>query len=369
MIVKKKKLLPIAYLLLCSVMTVLFVYDPAESAHQLKLGLSLCAEVLIPTLFPFMVISEVMVRSELASYIAPIAEKPMRVLFNISGRGATALILGILCGFPVGGKTAAGLYEQADISREEAERLMPLCNLPSAPFMIFTVGERLFGNRALGSFLYLNTLAVTLLCGVLLSRMGGKAQGGSELCERLRSTGASSPIRVLTDSIAAAASTVIKVCAFVTFFSCAVGSLGDLLSPLGETAKALLFSFFELTSGAAACSRLRPTALAAVLASAAAGWSGISVFLQLCALSRTKRGDISMRYYLAAKLTAGMICPLTAAIAIRLCPSLLNAAAQDTAAFIGLPRHSIGMIRATDAVFVISFLIYLGKKLDRRSNI
>ncbi len=366
---KKGKKTPIARFVLCLSLIMLFLYDPAESSRQLGRGLSLCADILIPTLFPFMVISEMLVRADIASYVAPLLSKPMRILFGVSGSGAAALILGMLCGFPVGGRTAAALYEKGDISKRDAEMLMSFCNLPSAPFMIFAVGEKLFGSRELGVFLYLNILTVTLFCGIIMNIIKKKREPERYPEDPRMQVGASSLIRVFTDSVASAAGAVVNVCAYVAFFTCAVGSLGNIFSGFGETTKAILFSFFELTSGSAACSSLKPKALGVILASAAAGWSGLSVFFQIFSLSRTKHGDISMKNYLASKSLAALICPFISAIAIRIRPSLLSEALPDSDAFLGMPYFPTHFVSAINIIFILSLLIYLCKELDRRRKI
>lgn len=366
---EKGKRLPIARFVLCAALITLFLYDPAESSRELGRGLSLCAGTLIPTLFPFMVISEILVRADIASFISPILSKPMKYLFGVSGSGAAALVLGMICGFPVGGKTAAALYERGYISKTDAEKLMSFCNLPSAPFMIFAVGEKLFGSRELGIFLYLNVLAVTLLCGIILNFIKGRKQ--SKYCLEIQSPQheSYSLIRIFTDSVTSAAYSTVNVCAYVAFFTCAVGSLGNIFAVFGESFKAILFSFFELTSGSAACSSLEDRRLGVILASAAAGWSGLSVFFQIFSLTRTSRGDISMKEYLASKSLAAVICPTVTLIAIGIRPSLLPNTIPDSDAFVRRPYFPTHFISAINIIFILSLLIYLYKELDRRRNI
>jgi sporulation integral membrane protein YlbJ len=366
---EKGKRLPIARFVLCAIFIMLFLYDPAESSRELGRGLSLCAGTLIPTLFPFMVISEILVRADIASFISPILSKPMKVLFGVSGSGAAALILGLICGFPVGGKTAAALYERGDISKTDAERLMSFCNLPSAPFMIFAVGEKLFGSREFGVFLYLNVLAVTLICGILLNFIKGRKRPEFYPEKQSMISESLSMIRIFTESVTSAAWSTVNVCAYVAFFTCAVGSLGNVFAGFGEHFRVILFSFFELTSGSAACSSLGQRQIGVILASAAAGWSGLSVFFQIFSLTRTARGDISMKDYLASKTLAAILCPSITLIAIRIRPSLFPNTLPDSDAFLRMPYFPAHFISGINIIFILSLLIYLYKELDRRRKI
>jgi nucleoside recognition membrane protein YjiH len=72
-------------------------------------GLLLCVRTVIPSLFPFMVLSEWMVATGCGCLLGRLCEKPMRRLFGISGAGACALVMGLICGFPIGTKTAVSL--------------------------------------------------------------------------------------------------------------------------------------------------------------------------------------------------------------------------------------------------------------------
>ena len=59
-------------------------------------GLTLCARTVIPALFPFMVLSELLVRSGAGEALGRIFSRPMRYIFGLSGAGSTAVVLGSL---------------------------------------------------------------------------------------------------------------------------------------------------------------------------------------------------------------------------------------------------------------------------------
>ena len=158
-----------ATFVLCFALLLLLLVNSDVSLSEMKRGLSVCAGVLVPTLFPYMVISEMLVRADLGYYLGKILEQPMRRIFGISGSGAGALALGIICGFPIGAKTAVTLYSRGELSNNECKRLLAFCNYPSAPFVIFAVGKNLLGNTLLGLFLYV--LNVTF--GLILSAFIG----------------------------------------------------------------------------------------------------------------------------------------------------------------------------------------------------
>jgi len=368
--IEKKKDTSTAKIVLCLLLLLIFISQPSASSFHLKRGLVICYETLIPSLFPFMVISEILVRTDISAISSKIFSKPMRRLFGVSGAGVPALILGVVCGFPVGAKTAASLYEKELISKKDAEKLMAFCNIPSAPFMIFAVGDKLFGSRNVGIFLYFNTMIASLLCGIITNAFFGKKSHQVNIITEDNIRTLSAPlIKIFSDSICAAAGSVINICAYVCFFICGVGTLSEIIPSSQNIISACVFSFFELTSGAVYCSYVEPRELGFVLAAIAAGWSGLSVFFQIYSLSCTKQGLLSTKPYIISKLLCSVLCGISAALAIIVRPSFVSAALPDTDVSLKPMILPDSIVSVFNLFFILSFLFYLSKQLDIRRKI
>ena len=356
-----------ATFVLCFILLILFLRDGDVCFSEMKRGLNVCATVLVPTLFPFMIISEMLVRANLGHYLGKVSERAMRRIFGVSGSGAGALLLGIICGFPIGAKTAAALYKRGELSKDECERLLAFCNYPSAPFVVFAVGKTLLGNTSLGVFIYAVNVAAGLILGAFSRAQAHTAQPLGALPEKRRGQ----PIfSIFTDSVSSAANAVISVCALVTFFTCAVGCISafDLVNN-HPTVKALLFSFFELTSGVAACATLSRRAPAAILSAAAVGWSGLSVLMQIYSSSATEGGSPSLLPYVNSRLISSALCAASTAVAIRVFPSLLPQNIPDADVFLSLSAIPSDLTAVINFLFILSVLICSNKKLDRRRRI
>ena len=152
----------------------LMIRNSELAIKYVKEGLTLCAGTLIPALFPFMVVSDVFVKSGGADTLGALFAAPMRVLFGISGAGAVAAMLGALCGFPIGARCAVSLFDKGKITQDECERLIAISSSPSSAFLISAVGISLFGSRAFGRALYLATLAASLTVGIALNIISRK---------------------------------------------------------------------------------------------------------------------------------------------------------------------------------------------------
>lgn len=268
-------------------------------------GLALCAKTLIPSLFPFMVLSELIVSSGAMRPLGRLLARPFHRLFHVGGEGAGALLLGFLCGFPLGTKTAVSLYRQGRLSLEELRRLLTFCNVPSAAFLINAVGISLFGRRSLGVELYVVTLLSSLLIGIFGARLERERDWEPVPPPPLQAE-KKSALTAFTGAVSSSAFAMLHVCAFVIFFSAAVGILEEALSSraLPRELTAFCFGLFELTGGMSRAAACAPEA-APYLCAFMAGWSGLSVHFQI--MSLCDEIPISPRSYFVAKLAQGLL--------------------------------------------------------------
>ena len=286
----------------------LFLKNAEIATSSVKAGLSLCAERLIPSLFPFLVLSELIASSDLVLRLFKKPTFPLQKLLRLSPAGCTALLLGMLCGFPSGTKYASEAYENGRLSQKELERVLPLSNLPSPAFLINAVGISLFQSRRIGVLLYGCTLASALLTGLILLRCAKKEEDASVLEAPLLRRSSKSSVAQFTDAVASAAKGMTLICAYVVFFSAVSGALNAMLQVLHLPTflQGLSFCILELSGGVSHAASLEDLRVALPLCAYGAGWSGMSVHCQLLALCQGKR--LSACSYLTAKLLQGLLC-------------------------------------------------------------
>lgn len=284
----------------------MLIISPALSASLVRDGLRLCALTVVPSLFPFMALSEIIIGCLPSEKILQSA--PRKRFFGLPAHCLLAILLGVLCGAPVGARCASSLYRDGLISADEFARLLPLCNIPSAPFIICAVGELTFGDRALGAILYISCLVSALVCGYLSGKIfRTKNSRGNSAPPTGRRSGAEdfSAISLFCDSVCSASASVISICAFITFFYTFVGILRSLFSP-PSLFSPLLFGFFEMTGGVTLAPRSGASGI--YLAAAILGWSGLSVHLQVMNVCRNQ--TVSFKPYFFSKLLSFLLCPL-----------------------------------------------------------
>lgn len=263
-------------------LAVLYLKHGALAAEAVRRGLTLCAKTMIPSLFPFMVIAELTVQSGVGQMLArPFVRLFGRVL-GVSESGGCALLLGMLCGFPVGAKVAASCYKDGAMGVRELNHVLGMCSVPSAAFLIGAVGEGLLGSVLIGKALLGLTVCSALAAGLLLRLVPFARAPKATRRESVVPTGNECKASLLSASIASAASGMLGVCATVVVFSALMGVLEVYAEALGlsGTVRAALCGLLELSTGTARAAALKAPE-AAVLCAAMAGWAGLSVHCQI----------------------------------------------------------------------------------------
>lgn len=270
-------------------------------------GLMLCARTMIPSLFPFMVIAELIVRSGVGKAVARPVARLLKCLFGVSEAGSCALVIGALCGFPVGARTAAAYYRSGELNARELTHVLCFCNVPSAAFLIGAVGNSLFGDARVGEVMLALCLGAAALVGFLFRLLlPRRIETAQDVCSPAPDDEAKGSL--LSVSIASAAVGMQGVCATVLVFSALIGVLGQYADAFGlsQTAGAALFGLLELSTGVAEASALPNAEIAAVLCAAMAGWAGLSVHCQI--LSVCDGCPISLVPFWLSRLLQGLVC-------------------------------------------------------------
>ncbi len=280
--------------LIATFIITLFLSD--KISHSVKSGLSLCANVIIPSVFPFIVLSDFLYAFLDFSYLKHIGDIFERV-FKINHSGLYPFFLGIICGFPLGVKCATELYLDEKITRDECERLIGFCNNTGPAFLVCGIGLGLRNNIRDGFILYFVMVLSAILTGIIFSYKKSSANIDSgTLTKKCFS---------ITDSIKNAGLNTLNICSYLVFFACIVGLMRNLL---GENQIYLtLIPFLEVGSATSILSKtaLLTSAQSLALSSFAIGFSGFSVHLQ--AMSFISKTDLSVKRYFAMKFIQGII--------------------------------------------------------------
>lgn len=114
----------------------LMLLFPIASLEGAKIGLSLWFNTILPTLLPFIILSNIVIRLNITKYICFLFSPILKRLFRVTDNGCYPIIMGLLSGYPLSAKTCADLEVDGSITKDEGQYLLVLCN--NASFMFIT---------------------------------------------------------------------------------------------------------------------------------------------------------------------------------------------------------------------------------------
>lgn len=273
---------------------VALLWEPAFASAATSERLCFFVRSVFPSLFTALCLSGLLVSSP-----------PARALYRFPfGVELTALLLGVLCGFPVGARTALQLYEGGQISKTRAEFLCGFSNLASLPFLVGVVGSALFGDVRFGIRLALLQVASALVtAGVLYAFLRPSCGGIRSFPAENAGFGISSVAR----AVAGGSHTMLELGGMLVFFGVAADLAVSVSGLRADGAgAAVLQGAMEFSSGVARAASMGGSA-GQLLAAAAVGFSGLCVCAQIAAVTR---GKLSLRPYLFGKLLQSVLLPL-----------------------------------------------------------
>lgn len=273
---------------------IILIFFASQIKSAIIYGIKLSVSSIIPSLFPFMILSDylVSITSDAGNGKAGFF---FEKIFGISGGGLTSFICGAVCGFPLGISCAKELHNQGSITKSEFERLSFFVNNPSLAFTVCAVGLGMRGSLCDGLILYFSVLISAVFVGLVLRSKREK--------KRIPYINSRQSFD-LVSSIKNAAYSSITISSYVIFFSAALGVISTLIK--SDAVLIIASPFLEVGSASKIISEATalPYALSMALSAFALGFSGFSVHLQAFAVMPP---DSPRAKYLLMKLLGGVI--------------------------------------------------------------
>ena len=182
MVLNKKLIKNIITLFFALILIAGMLALPEVSVNFALSGLNLWFTKMNPTLFPFMVVSGIMIQMNLVRPLCRPFSKSFAKLFGVNTHGVFCIIMGFLCGFPMGAKVITELYRKGQLSIKEADYLLAFCNnIGPIYFCSYVLVTLHITNKI--PFLF-GMYGIPLLYGVFLFHISKKNNlSGAALCE------------------------------------------------------------------------------------------------------------------------------------------------------------------------------------------
>lgn len=326
----KKLGMPLMLTSLASLMLLMTVFPGAYLESALR-GLAIWWDVLFPSLFPFFIISEMMLGFGVVHLFGTLLDPLMKPLFRIPGSGGFVAAMGYVSGYPIGAKLTAKLWEQNMVTRDEGERLVAFTTSSDPIFLIGAVSVGFFHDPKMAVILAAAHYGGGFLIGLLMrfhgkrsaagegevlqghsNKLPGHAQPGPKSGRIQRAFAAMHQARMqdgrsigemLRQAVESSLKLIIVVGGLVVFFSVFLELLTQagvmrslyfildrLLAVLGfppSLSESLVGGLFEVTLGARSAGEAASSVPLPFKAAAAAfilSWGGLSVHAQIASI-------------------------------------------------------------------------------------
>ncbi|MBR5559034.1 MAG: hypothetical protein IKU72_02160 [Oscillospiraceae bacterium] len=305
----------------------------AQVADGVRQGLALCGQTLIPSLFPFMVLSIFISRSGASVFLGRLMRPLCRRWLRLPAAFGPVLLMSFLGGYPVGARMLDGMLQRKEATPEEAARFLGFSVCPAPSFAVVTVGAGLLGSAKAGAVLYGCHLFTALLVGGWQARRTKAPALHNTSFQPLPFAPA------LVEATAAAVEGMLSICGFVLVFSVVLALLQASVIPALASAiagftgsflsaraiAAALCGLLEVTCGIFSCKELEWGTLC-LLVPFLVSFGSFSVLCQLSACLHGK--GIPMGRLLRGRLIHAALCTLMAAPLLYQMQPALNAMAQ-----------------------------------------
>ncbi|MDD4565175.1 MAG: hypothetical protein PHE79_06835 [Eubacteriales bacterium] len=336
---------------------------PAIALNAAKKGISLWASSVLPALLPFFICANFMTVIGLPAYIGKIFEVPFQKLLGAPGLSAFVFSVSITSGYPMGAKLIGDFGRSKVITQKDAKRMLTFCSTSGPLFMLGAVGAGMLASPAAGTVIALSHYIGALLNGLLYRffsvfdtrktvkhikkqtvSVNSKKSGDYK---KINKTGTitykmelpeGSLLDIFTDALLSSFRALGIICGYIVLFMLAVEFIefsGILDSLRNEYSKGFIKGCLEMTIGCSSIGESEdlPMVYRCILCTFLISFGGLSIYAQ--SMSMLAGLKISSAYYLAVKLTHGLLAGLSAWI---IAPFILEGIAVDTMA---IEQHEI----------------------------
>lgn len=270
-LIKKENFIMLCLFLLCFFPGLCIIKYPQTVSAGVREGLHLCGEVMIPSMFPFLILSSFMLQSGIIDFFGRLLQPFFNKIFNVSGRGGGIFLISLLSGFPVGSNLISSALDRGIISQTEAKRLMMCCVNPGPAFVISAIGSSML-RSVRGGVIIFSSLTLSAVLMLFFSRLFFHRYEIENDKISFENTPLSS---AFVSSVTNSSYSMLFICAFITLFSCICKVIG--LLPLPEKAVEYLKMMLEVSIG----SNIAAGQGNIPLVCAVVGWGGVCVSMQV----------------------------------------------------------------------------------------
>ncbi len=272
------------------------IYTKENILKSVTFSLNIWKTSIFPSLFPFFVLSEIMIKYGFVEFIGTLLKKNMNKLFKINGKSAFVFVMSILSGNPANAKYTRELYLNGDLNEKEATKILCFTCFANPLFILGTVSIIFLNNQKVGLLILLCHYIGNIIIGLLLRNYyPSKEEKESGLINAInamhekRINNKNTFGQIVTNSIISSINTLLLILGVMTM-CLVITTIIDNNINLNSILQSILNGFIEMTQGLKYISIEQiPLKLKCVLSVMILSFGGLSVHMQIMSiLSDTK---------------------------------------------------------------------------------
>ncbi|MGN0632731.1 MAG: hypothetical protein ACI4JW_02575 [Oscillospiraceae bacterium] len=276
----KRKLGSAALSVFLTAYAVLLIVNSQRLTEDMRSAVFRCLNIIIPSLYAFMAISYLIIRSGLYIYISKIFI-PISKLIGLPNDLGFVFVISNCAGYPVGASMISDLYDKKCLDKKSASRFLCCCYNGGPAFFCGAVGLSVFSSSETGLIIFFSVVLANMITAAVQNRLFKiKCKPHS------KTTGFGSDM--ICDSAALAGEKLLNVCAVILLFQTVVTLIESLRIDFfgaDDNVKTLIYSFLEISNLTKLCGL--PFYLLPFI-TAACSFGGICVILQIKAIVKDR---------------------------------------------------------------------------------
>ena len=276
------------------------LFNSSIIINSVSFSFSLCINNLFPSLFPFMILSNILMEYGFVEISSELLKPIMNKIFKVHENGSFVLILSLISGSPSNAKYLSELLNKNMINNNDATKILLFSHFVNPLFIINTIGVTFLNNKKLGIILLLSHYLGNFIVGIIFrSYHKISSQNKINLSKAINSLEAkhNSFISILTNSIINSINTLLIILGVIT--TCLIITSLININPIFN-------AFLEITQGLKYISTTNLELIKKViLTSFFISFGGFSIHAQVFSILSNKK--IKYIPYLIARIIHGII--------------------------------------------------------------
>lgn len=301
-----RKLNSLLITLLLFLTLIYLIKCPNNVISDINFSISIWKDNLFPTLFPFFVVSNLLISYNFTEIIGNILVYPMKKIFNLPKECSFVLGISLFSGFPSGAKYTYNLIKNNIISEKEGERLLTFTHYANPIFILNMIGNILLNNRSLAVIILLSHIISGLLTGYIFNHNYNLDNNIKIKKDIINNKTFGS---LLTSAIMDSLNTMFLLLGIVSIFLIFTSFINSIFN-LPPLYQGILSGILEMTQGVKIISSLNINELLKIIIiTGIISFGGISVHMQVFSIINDTK--IKYSYFLLARIIHTILAIIT----------------------------------------------------------